>query len=473
MKVKIIFVVFLLSAVFIATAQNYQEYQLKDYFTPDITRKSMEFNFYGKYVHQKDDVVNSGFDLSVMFNSIKNTRKELSELYIYDNMSGGYNQNPNAITNVRESLKKNKAFTNHLTIQYDAKRYLQPAFFLRYGGYFQTSFYPSTETKNVYKEEENIYQEETFKNNGKFLNSGIQIGAGIGRIEDVTDARQAVYILDALSKKGRLKKQLTNNEVFQFAQLISTVKNKRFLDARLHRIDEIMQVDSFLVTGYYLSQSDAAYFTTLYDLWLYGDLFKRKSGREFSVYATPQIQKRISNVETVGISSAESKQTYRKFIALGEYVYEKPANLYWQHSGVAYIRYAHEQNLHDNDIYGQTSLSAKYTLGYYPNTRTHFNVGIEETAVFNNVRIDYDFGDEVVNVKTKNHEFLTNFSLNAYYYVSPNLLLSGTASAYHSTRKYNNGERNPSIPEYYPWVETSTAKKWKTMIEFKLTYKMF
>jgi len=44
-----------------------------------------------------------------------------------------------------------------------------------------------------------------------------------------------------------LNRKLTTEEIHAFAQTISTVKNKRFLDARLRMIDEITTVDSVLV----------------------------------------------------------------------------------------------------------------------------------------------------------------------------------------------------------------------------------
>ena len=80
------------------------------------------------------------------------------------------------------------------------------------------------------------------------LNFTPSIGWGIGRIENVTDARQAIYILEDFKKNGILSRDLTKDELFEFAQLISTVKNKRFLDSRLHRIDEITTMFN-IVTG--------------------------------------------------------------------------------------------------------------------------------------------------------------------------------------------------------------------------------
>ena len=93
-----------------------------------------------------------------------------------------------------------------------------------------------------------------------------KLGLGFGRIEDVTDARQAIYMLEALHKNGVLSRQLSNEEVVALAQKISSEKNKRFFDSRLHKIDEISAVDSFFVASKALSKNDASYFTALYDM---------------------------------------------------------------------------------------------------------------------------------------------------------------------------------------------------------------
>jgi hypothetical protein len=70
------------------------------------------------------------------------------------------------------------------------------------------------------------------------------LGIGYGRIENVQDARQAIYIANALSKNGVLTRNLSNSEMFELSQIISTVKNKRFLDSRLRLIEEITTVTS-------------------------------------------------------------------------------------------------------------------------------------------------------------------------------------------------------------------------------------
>ena len=59
-------------------------------------------------------------------------------------------------------------------------------------------------------------------NNSYYAN--IPMSVGKGRIEQVEDARQAIYILENLDKQGVLNRKLTTEEIHAFAQTISTVK---------------------------------------------------------------------------------------------------------------------------------------------------------------------------------------------------------------------------------------------------------
>lgn len=140
----------------------------------------------------------------------------------------------------------------------------------------------------------------------------------------MTDARQAVYILDKLSSKSIMKKHLSDSEVNELAQVISTVKNKRFLDSRKHMIDEITTVSTYMADKGYTQSEGAEYFTTLCDYWLYGDLHQRLSGLQAGFSVQP------------GYAHTDPGEDYKMnsllMAALLEMQYEKPINLYWQHS---------------------------------------------------------------------------------------------------------------------------------------------
>ena len=257
---------------------------------------------------------------------------------------------------------------------------------------------------------------------------------------------------------------------FKFSQLISTVKNKRFLDARLHRIDEITQVDSFLVAGDYLNKSDVAYFTSLYDLWMYGDLFERKSGQELSVYSSCSQHYPRSETSKNGIKSEPYKSTDKNFGVGINYSFEKPVRLSWQHSVAASLTYNYDVAFQGKFKNSTVNLPVKYTLGYYPNTRTHFQLSTEEWLRKTVIDRKYLAGYTEYKEKTDNLSAITSLALNAFYYVSPHLLLSAEVAANLEFAKYKFLERDSNIG--YP-ENSGNYSKWDTNIEFKVTYKLF
>lgn len=124
--------------------------------------------------------------------------------------------------------------------------------------------------------------------------------------------------------------RLTGEEIDEFARLISTVKNKRFLDARLRLIDEVTAVDSFLVRSGAMASGGAAYFTTLYDYWMYGDLFERKSGTEISGGVRPGFS--YGKYDKPYPDAYEYRVKHPSVEADIRLDYERPLNLYWQNS---------------------------------------------------------------------------------------------------------------------------------------------
>lgn len=139
------------------------------------------------------------------------------------------------------------------------------------------------------------------------------------------DARQAIYILEEFKKNNVLKREMDKEEIFEFAQIISTVKNKRFLDSRLHRIDEISTLDNYLKNKGVLSNVDAPYFTSLYDMWDYGALYNRSSGCELdqAVFVNIGVHERekeffrdVHNAHAVGSPDADTRLAGNREAAL-------------------------------------------------------------------------------------------------------------------------------------------------------------
>lgn len=269
--------------------------------------------------------------------------------------------------------------------------------------------------------------EQESKSTSKDVALSIPLRMGKGRIERVEDARQAVYILENLAKRKVLNRRLTGEEIDEFARLISTVKNKRFLDARLRLIDEVTAVDSFLVRSGAMASGGAAYFTTLYDYWMYGDLFERKSGTEISGGVRPGFS--YGKYDKPYPDAYEYRVKHPSVEADIRLDYERPLNLYWQNSAWVSLSGGYERWDREylapakpeekEDLYG-ARLSGRYAFGYYPTSRTNINLGVEE-------RLGWDKREGGVGEDLSYMSTNTSLTLDMYYYFSPQLRLAAEA----------------------------------------------
>jgi hypothetical protein len=394
---------FALGMVICVQAQNYDDYNLKSYKTPDIKRTSLDFTFNseGDFVSRSAPEKNT-FDINGLINSSFkrdiNTRHFIGEQQVNIELSGSNMELGSTSNSKRRNLSSVFQYEN------SSRFYISDKWFWNTGG-------------NVYFKYDNIKDTSDPVYSDLNFNVSPTIGLGKGRIESVRDARQAIYILDNLSKKGIITTKLSEEEINRFSQVISTVKNKRFLDARVHLIDEITQVDSFLVNNNYLKESGASYFTTLYDYWQYGDLSARGAGLEFGANLNPFYV--YSNTSPNGTKYVQSGIS-AKFLVN----YEDPINLYWQQSANASVilGYNHgSMKFDDTKSSGNERsglFSGNYGIGYYPNSRTNLNIGVSEQFRLNNNSI-YD--------KTF-HTSNTSLVFSAYYYISPQLRLSGNVN---------------------------------------------
>jgi len=453
---------FFLSAVSINTFAQEYKYDISKYYTPEIVRNSLDVNFstsgslsneattYNPLIYQgisNDSIKNSSLSGQVnsTFSHLKNTRKLISNIQLSGNFSlNSYTNNPAN----EENNEHSSSSTTNLNYNLSNRYYYSSNHFISYGAnsfFYYNMSKDVTGNKSVFT---NNYQDD--------LNIGLNpsIGIGIGRIESVEDARQAIYILEELSKKGVLTRQLTNDEIFNFSQQISRVKNKRFLDSRIHLMEEIASVDSFFVRNSLLNKQDATYFTNLYDLWINGANFSRKSGQSFEISFIPSgswdkgKNEYLSSTQVENYPNNQEKWMYGGNLNL-IYNYEKPVNLNWQHSvnvsmngSTAYVDGQYLQSsIRNKTSTNGIGLSGSYTLGYYPTTRTNLSVGISE--LFNQNYSKQDLSSIFDSVGWfKSHNSTTRINFSAYYYLSPQLRLSGYATLNKYIFKSDNGSIN-------------------------------
>ncbi len=441
---------FLAVLSFNTSAQEYK-YDLNKYYTPDIVRNKLDLNFntngnfensisnYNLPASKIDSTSNSQLygNIYSSFQTITNTRKRLTDLRLSGRLYGSLSSN----TDNRDSIHiNNNSASERVEIytNYSNRLYNSHNQFLQFGG--SVNLYNGASNNN---REYNSIQIKT-SSSPLLISTSLTIAVGIGRIESVEDARQAIYLLDVLSKKGVLTRHLTDDEIFRLAQQISSVKNKRFLDSRLHLMDEIATVDSFFVNNNLLNKSDAVYFTNLYDIWQNGANFARNSGQEFTVLFRPTFdsnnnknQYNYFNPDSTSWNRSINNSIGGNFAFM--YRYEKISNLNWQHSiqadfwaisGFGNTLYSNSNNdlFTPSKSFGSTlNLNGRYSIGYYPNTRTNVVAGISQSF---QKAFSKDYVSDIFESTDWNRSFysITELSCSANYYFSPQLRLSGTAS---------------------------------------------
>jgi len=428
-------------------AQEYKNFDLSKYYTPDIVRNQLDLSgssagaFNSSLDYSKDNNING--NLNAAFSNYKSTRKLIRTIDATISLSGAIS-NSNELTT--RANRQDGGFNNIAGIGTSYQLFNPTNKFLSFGGNINYG-YGSGFSNQV----DSLKKTDANTNNRLSAGLNAYIGVGIGRIENVTDAQQAVYLIEAFTKNNVLGRDLSTNEIFSLSQEISRVKNKRFLDARLHLMDEVSHVDSFFVANNLIKKSDANYFTTLYDIWMYGDKFERKAGQSIELRFAPSARiDNYYNKSTYEISNNTDSEIKNNFLNTVYnlsliYNYEKPFNQKWQHSVNASLvgtvlnnDLTREYLLPINPDSKSASINeyaqanASYKLGFYPNTRTNLFAQISQSVGYNFYASSTSNGNTQVNV-TKSLSGGTHLDLGTYYYFSPQLRLSAEAhvSNYH------------------------------------------
>jgi hypothetical protein len=503
MKNKLFASILLMSVVLCivntAVAQN-TTFKLSEYKNPNYLYQSLDLNFgldgglNGSKNNSLNDYSSNAFSLNslggAVYTRYVNSPTAQGEMHISFNAEIGSSNNNAANTNSNNTLEnKRKSFSHAEVLSlngihrfYNQKQNyieLNGQLYLFSRGYsYSNDFYSSG---NATSSEESNYQ--VFANTivGSFL-------VGKGRIEQVQDARMALYILDDLFKLHREKRTITDEDVNKLAELITTLKYTRYYDTRLMNIANIIAIDSLLQKNGIVSNPDAVYFTSLNDNWEYANnpirfsghrLFTGLSGNfgytHMNESGENHIPDNLTNERTI-----EQKEP-GLFLVLG-YSYEKPTSLKWQNS--ANIRASigisrHYENLTvrqdpnpetETSLYQETSpavnLSAEYGFGYYPNSRTWMQFVWY-------LQSSWDKNMEGTTNADKEHSLndlsmYTGPQLNAYYYLSPKLRLS---FYYHGYFNFDNTTHIYGFPEGSP--EKETTNQWSQSVSAVLTYSLF
>jgi hypothetical protein len=318
------------------------------------------------------------------------------------------------------------------------------------------------------------------------LNISGAILIGKGRIEQVQDARMALYLLDDLQKLNRQNQIASNEEVLALAREITRLKYKRFFDDRLRKIAEITAIDSFLQKNGIAGTTDATYFTSLTDNWNYSNNPVRNSGKRFFtgieaeyMYAYESYSNDNIVPDEIPINNIIKRQNAGAFIVAGV-ACEKPTSLKWQNSANLKIGVGLLQNTVHSDpddasenplpqyieALPSLKLTGNYGFGYYPTSRTWVTFDWWILSGWDKEMKGTSKQDK----KDYQNSFYayTGPQFHAYYYLSEKLRLSLTFTG---EFRLNHDKFTYEVAEGNPDKYTSTL--WNHQLNAALTYSLF
>jgi hypothetical protein len=421
----------------VLSAQEYKNFDLNTYYTPDIKRSTLSLygsgygGFSSKMFYDNNHKFQSG--LGSTFTNYLNTRKQIRVISVNLNIDGLNSVNNDLISQVHS---KTINFNNQIGVNADFNFYNTKNQFFLAKGALSTQF-----TNSITKDNDSIQNINSF-NSSNFNNYiYLELGSGSGRIENVSDAQHTLFLINDLSKKGILNRGLSNNEINELSKIMTKIKNKRFLDSRLKLIDEISTIDSFFVQNGLTYTSNAKFFTTLYDNWLYGNSYIREAGQKIELTGSYYLWAFNNHAEKHNtFSTIEHLKTinddYNQNIHINlRYIFETPFQQKWQHSFYSIAGYYINKNnflqknlIDDTNVtstlkYEGIKIDSKYKLGFYPTTRTNLFASINQI-------FDYITSKKGTNTFVYDEPLSsrTEVQIAANYYVSPNVMLTASAN---------------------------------------------
>lgn len=225
------------------------------------------------------------------------------------------------------------------------------------------------------------------------------ISIGFGRVEWVQFARQAIDLERSLSSSNRLNTTFTDEDRTILSNKIAMIRNRRYYDTRLGRIDQLQALDSIFQNEGMITSPDITYFSQMQDAFLYSYNITRLSGFRHQLGATQGVAY-TDDVSGVDLTS------YAFYL----FEYFLPQSYALQHNFRVSLIGGIDSDASGNDSYPAWA-DAMYTLGFYPTTRTHI-----ELVASAGMNIESDLG------------YIYGASIIGYYYISPRFRFNLLAS---------------------------------------------
>ncbi|MFA5971268.1 MAG: hypothetical protein WC780_02860 [Lentimicrobiaceae bacterium] len=501
---KLKLIALLLTSIFVLSLKNSlaqnTTFKLSDYKNPDYFYQTLDLNFglnsnlFGSRYSEAENYANNSLSLNsqaaAIYSRYLNSTNSQGEIHVAFNGgigSGNSNSKDSNSSTLDES--KNKSFNHAERIDIDGlhRFYNEKQNYIELNGsLYISNTHNLSNSKSYYSGAATASEETGQQNLDNILYGSILIGKG--RIEQVQDARMALYLLDDLYGLKREKRSVSNQEVNELAQLITRLKYKRFFDNRLRKIAEITAIDSFMQQKGIVNVTDATYFTSLNDSWGYSNNPVRYSGHRIYTGLDANFRYIYNNeyLENILPDDLTNARTTKEKIAglylvLG-YTYEKPTSRKWQNSAGIRGTIGYHQNSENriirndpnpdteenfySEMFPSIGFNVDYGFGYYPSSRTWLTLNWWLSSGWDKV-LGGDLREDKEDISNNFHTS-TGPQINAYYYLSEKLRLSFSYNGQFTLLNY---KYTSDIPIGSP--NKATQKYWTQNISAALTYSLF
>lgn len=414
---------FSLSIASLLCSSQTDKFDLSKYKLPDIKRQQLDFNFQSNgqnssskyfFKDESDTLKNENHqfngEYTLRYSFYRNSPK--IQFFISAYSLGNYSKSKHDRTNYY--LIDNKYFYNYLSFDYDLKYFFSPS------NWFVTTIPHYSLSYN-----NRNYNDDNSDSKSIYTNASVGFGGGKGRIEQVQDFRHAVLLIEELNKRGVSTRNVSEAEMTELSTLISQLKNKRFFDSRKQKETELIALDSFFVNKGIVDEKSIQYFTGLEDIWSYGGLQVRESGKQVLFSIRPEYNIGKDLIKEENNTNEDLLINYHL-----SFVSKNPISVKWQGNygfglNHEYLKRLQKQNENLEGKSYESHIFADGQIGYYPNTRAYFEL---------NSRITLSNRSDEKGFDNEKYSAGLQAGTSGYYYISERLRLG--YNLHYNTSKY-------------------------------------
>jgi hypothetical protein len=229
----------------------------------------------------------------------------------------------------------------------------------------------------------------------------INTGIGTGRLENITDMQNALWLTKALEVSGSISHPLSATALNELGRTLTKANNTRVLDDRKRIQFVLATVDNFFQQKGLVGKTDITYFSNLNDILFFAFNTQRLSGTEKYIRFTPAIAGYYyNNTQNNNIDKNKQRSDVKSLILSTGFNKYAPKNLVHQNNyGIALklsyddIDFAYRSFTSGtiiNEITGISTLKKAavdlfFEHAIYPNTRTIINFNLQTQGGYQDV----------------------------------------------------------------------------------------